>query len=146
MQKAPFSWGRVPSSKQRSQLMALADKEGSLPEGRGPRRALSLSGLSLCHLGLVTWWGLLTSSQSVSWKEGTSTCSTGAATAQQKDDFQIALEAKVRTLMTEKTICLKRIGAEHIPSTALSLGRPQAVVPRWGKFHFSLGGLGELGP
>ena len=54
----------------------------------------------------------------------------GAATDQQKDDFQIAPEAKVRTMMTEKTICLKTIGAEHIPSTAVSLGRPQAVVTR----------------
>ena len=30
--------------------------------------------------------------------------------------------------MTEKTIRLKTIGAEHTPSTAVSLGRPQAVV------------------
>ena len=37
------------------QLMALTDNEGSLSERRGPRRALSLLGLRLCHLGLVTW-------------------------------------------------------------------------------------------
>ena len=44
--------------------------------------------------------------------------------------------------MTEKTIHLKTMGAEHIASTTVSLGRPQPVVARWGKLHFFLGGLG----
>ena len=32
--------------------------------------------------------------------------------------------------MTEKTIHLKTMGAEHIASTTVGLGRPQTVVAR----------------
>ena len=39
-----------------------------------------------------------------------------------------SLYQRVRTLMTEKTIHLKTMGAEHIASTTVSLGRPQPVV------------------
>ena len=44
--------------------------------------------------------------------------------------------------MTEKTIHLKTMGAEHIASTTVGLGRPQTVVARGGTLHFLLGGLG----